>query len=58
MEDGGGDGYPHYSWHSIVAIPRSKLTPALAKKYTAETEAGFCNCAIAGGAPAAPRRDC
>jgi len=43
MEEG-GDGYPHYDWHSVVIIPKSKSTSALESKYARGSEAGFCDC--------------
>lgn len=42
------DGYPHYNWHSVVIIPRSKLTDALDKKYCDRTQRGFCDAVICG----------
>lgn len=36
-----------YSWHSVVILPRSKLTNALEKKYcNSDTEPGFCDVVI------------
>ncbi|KAK3278639.1 hypothetical protein CYMTET_13436 [Cymbomonas tetramitiformis] len=42
----GGDGYPHYTWHSVVIIPREKMTSQLEKKYGTQ-EAGFTDCVLA-----------
>ena len=36
------NGYPHYEWHSVVILPRSKLTNAL-RKYQDGEERGFCD---------------
>lgn len=35
-----------YGWHSVVMLPRSKLTNALEKKYCADVEPGFCDALI------------
>lgn len=38
----GGAGYRHYNWHSVVIVPRSKLTDALRRKYVENNpEPGF-----------------
>ena len=39
----GGDGYPHYNWHSIVLLPTSRLTHKLAFEYEKNAEEGFCD---------------
>lgn len=36
-----GEGYSHYTWHSVVVLPRSSLTPQLTKKYKAHEKPGF-----------------
>jgi len=35
------EGYAHYTWHSVVCLPRSGLTPQLTKKYKAHEKPGF-----------------
>lgn len=50
MEEG-GDGYMHYTWHSVVVLPASKMTAALSNKYESHTEEGFTDCVRARDAP-------
>lgn len=40
------EGYAHYTWQSVVALPRSKLTPALAGKYKCNEKPGFCDAPV------------
>jgi len=40
------DGYAHYTWQSVVPIPRSKLTPHLTSKYKSNEKPGFCDTPI------------
>lgn len=41
------EGYTHYTWQSVVALPRSKLTPQLWNKYKSNERPGFCDAPIA-----------
>lgn len=40
------DGYTHYTWHSVVALPRANLTELLRNKYKSNEKPGFCDAPI------------
>mmetsp|Transcript_36915 Transcript_36915/g.79698 ORF Transcript_36915/g.79698 Transcript_36915/m.79698 type:complete len:456 (-) Transcript_36915:995-2362(-) len=40
------EGYTHYTWQSIVPIPRSNLTQQLINKYKSNEKHGFCDAPI------------
>ena len=40
------EGYAYYNWHSVVILPRSKLTDTLERRYCENTQQGFCDAAI------------
>ncbi|KAL7546083.1 hypothetical protein ACHAWF_009420 [Thalassiosira exigua] len=42
------DGYTHYTWQSVVALPESKLTDQLRNKYKSNERHGFCDAPIIG----------
>eukprot|EP00581_Thalassiosira_minuscula_P019992 CAMPEP_0183714266 /NCGR_PEP_ID=MMETSP0737-20130205/8847_1 /TAXON_ID=385413 /ORGANISM="Thalassiosira miniscula, Strain CCMP1093" /LENGTH=449 /DNA_ID=CAMNT_0025943173 /DNA_START=99 /DNA_END=1448 /DNA_ORIENTATION=+ len=40
------EGYTYYTWQSVVALPQSKVTPQLIKKYRSNEKRGFCDAPI------------